>query len=70
MLASQLRARRDEGIDSAESRKRAEEMAKRTGKCMSVCGCRCEAYEPGGKDAFGWQLCQCSHTQHAHSKVS
>lgn len=44
----------------------AERLAKQTGRCLSANGCRCEAYEQGSRDVFGWQLCVCTHTNHSH----
>lgn len=69
VLASQLERKRDEAESGdAAVRKAQENMAKRTGKCLStVCLLQCQAYEKGHKDAFHWQLCSCGHTQWAHA---
>lgn len=70
VLAGQLEKRRDDaGALDAERRKIKEKLALRTGHCLSKNGCRCEAYVPGGQDAFHWPIClTCAHTQHAHAK--
>lgn len=47
-----------------------ERLATRLGGCLSASGCSCEAWETGKKDAFGWQLCECQHTQWAHEATA
>lgn len=70
-LAAQLEQRRLEKgqQDQEAARARREHLAKRTGRCLSKNGCQCEAYEPGKKDAFGWQMCECQHTDWSHAVV-
>lgn len=49
----------------------AEKLAERTGACEAQhCTERCETWEPGYKDSFGWQNCVCGHTQHVHAKAA
>lgn len=71
VLAGQLEKRRDDaGSLDAERRKIKEQLALRTGHCLSKNGCKCEAYVPGGHDAFHWPVClTCTHTQHSHAEV-
>jgi len=66
-IRDQLAARREaEGLDAAAAKARAK-MEARTGRCLSASGCACEAWEAGMKDAHGWQLCECQHTQWTHA---
>lgn len=64
VIAEQLERR-----ETGDLAKRALELRlKRTGRCLStVCDALCESYLAGVKDAFGWQLCECGHTQWAHA---
>lgn len=70
VLASQLERRWDDaGSPSAERLKLEKELALRTGRCLSKNGCKCEAYVVGMKDTFGWQMCECQHTNWSHAIV-
>lgn len=62
VLAQQL-ARRDQVVSEDISAK----LAKRTGACQSASACECTGYAKGRRDAFGWQMCVCQHTQWAHA---
>lgn len=63
-LAQQLEARETVSVASVQAR-----LALRTGRCVSQSGCKCEKYEADRKDAFGWQTCECGHTNWSHDIV-
>ena len=71
VLAGQLEKRRDDaGSLDAERRKIKEQLALRTGHCLSKNGCKCGAYVHGARDAFNWEICvECGHCRWTHATV-